>query len=179
MFVTSLEKNIPIWNSRWIVLDLLTAGSENLALNSRSSLLALQCLVQQRHFVSSNEQVPVVQSSESSCTTHPQIPRSDPLKTTTKRGTRGKDRSKKNYKLKADKIIALRCELIWKLHTPFLNWNNQFEASSLETKTQSPSAIVHHKIERSCPKRRKGLSFTAIQLIFRYWELSESMHVMK
>ena len=56
--------------------------------------------------------VPVVQSSESSCTTHPQIPRSDPLKTTTKRGTRGKDRSKKNYKLKADKIIALRCELI-------------------------------------------------------------------
>ena len=37
--------------------------------------------------------------------------RSEPLKRTTKNCTRGKDRSKKNNKRKADKIIALRCEL--------------------------------------------------------------------
>ena len=54
MFVTSLEKILP---NRWPVLDLLAAGGENLALNSRSSPLALQFLVQQRHFMSSNEQV--------------------------------------------------------------------------------------------------------------------------
>ena len=66
-------------------LDLPAAGGENLALNSRSSPLALQFLVtvHQRHFMSSIYQVPV-QRSDSSCTAHP---RSDPLKRTTKRGT--------------------------------------------------------------------------------------------
>ena len=105
MFVTSLKKLCLFENGP---SDLLAAGGENLALNSRSSPLALQFLVQQRHFMSSIEQVPVVQRSDSSCTAHP---RSDPLKRTSKRGTRGKDRSKKNNKRKADKIIALRCEL--------------------------------------------------------------------
>ena len=54
------------------------------------------------------EQVPVVQRSDSCCTAHP---RSDPLKRTTKRGTREKDRSKKNNERIADKIIALRRDL--------------------------------------------------------------------
>ena len=58
--------------------------------------------------MSSIEQVPVVKRSDSSCTAHP---RYDPLQRTTRRGTRGKDRSKKNNKRKADKIITLRCEL--------------------------------------------------------------------
>ena len=58
--------------------------------------------------MSSIEQVPVVKRSDSSCTAHP---RYDPLQRTTRRGTRGKDRSKKNNKRKADNIIALRCEL--------------------------------------------------------------------
>ena len=89
-------------------MDSLEAGSENLALNSLTSPLALQVLVQQRHFMSSIEQVPVVQRSDYSCTSHP---RSDPLRRTTKRGTRGKHRSKKNKKRKANKIIALRCEV--------------------------------------------------------------------
>ena len=89
-------------------LDLLAAGSENFALNSRSFPLALQFLVQQPHFMSSIEQVPVVQRSDPSCTAHP---RSDTPKRTTKCGTRGKDRSKKNNERKADKITALRCKL--------------------------------------------------------------------
>ena len=72
--------------------------------------LALQFLVQQRHFMSSIEHVPVVQRSDSSCTGTANL-RSDSLKRTTKRGTRGRDRLKKNNKRKADKIIALRCEL--------------------------------------------------------------------
>ena len=80
-----------------------------MALNCQSSPLALQFLVQQRQSIGSIEQFPVVvQRSDSSCTAHP---RSDPLKRTTKSGTRGKDSSKKNNKRKADKIIALRCEL--------------------------------------------------------------------
>ena len=58
--------------------------------------------------MSSIEQVPVVQRSDSSCTA---LKCSDPLKRTTKRGTRGKDRSKKNNKRKADKIIALRLNM--------------------------------------------------------------------
>ena len=41
-------------------LDSLGAGSQNLALNCQRSLLALQFLVSQRHFMSSIEQVPVV-----------------------------------------------------------------------------------------------------------------------
>ena len=60
--------------------------------------------------MSSIEHVPVVQRSDSSCTGTANL-RSDSLKRTTKRGTRGKDRLKKNNKRKADKIIALRCEL--------------------------------------------------------------------
>ena len=72
-----------------------------MALNIRSSPLALQFLVQQRHFMSSIEQVPVVPRSDSFCTSHPC---SDPLKRTT-------DGSKENNKRKAYKIIALRCEL--------------------------------------------------------------------
>ena len=58
--------------------------------------------------MSSIEQVPVVPRSDSSYTSHPC---SDPFERTTKRRTRGKDHSKKNNKSKADKIIALRCEL--------------------------------------------------------------------
>ena len=58
--------------------------------------------------MSSIEQVPVVPWSDSSFTSHP---RSDPLKRTTKRGIHGKDSSNKNNKNKADKIIALHCEL--------------------------------------------------------------------
>ena len=75
-------------------LDSLGAGGRNLALNSRSSLLILQFLVQQRHFMSSIEQVPVIPRADSSCTSHPL---SGPLKGTTKRGARSKDSSKKNH----------------------------------------------------------------------------------
>ena len=84
----SLEKKIVLscpWKKKCLFeidgpsLDLLAAGHcENLAINSQSSPLALQFLVQQRHFMSS---VPVVRRSDSSCTAHQ---RSDPLKRTAK-----------------------------------------------------------------------------------------------
>ena len=64
-----------------------------MALISRSSPLALQLLVQQRHLMSSVERLPVVPWTDSSCTSNSI---SGPLKRTTKRGTRGKDHSKKN-----------------------------------------------------------------------------------
>ena len=73
MFVTSLIFFLPISNW-WPVLqglDSLGAGGQNLALISRSSPLALQFLVQQRHFFSRIEKVPVGPSSDSSCTSHP------------------------------------------------------------------------------------------------------------
>ena len=87
MFVTSQpsKKKLPIWN-RWPYLGLAGSCQRELALSSRSSPLALQILVQQRQFLSSIEQVSVVQRSDSSCTAHL---RSDPLKRTTKLGTRG------------------------------------------------------------------------------------------
>ena len=94
--LAKLEKNVYLKS-----MDSLAAGGQNLALSRRSSPLALQFLVQQRHFMSSIEQVPVVPRSDSFCTSHPRF---DPLKRTT-------DGSKENNKRKAYKIIALRCEL--------------------------------------------------------------------
>ena len=78
--VPAFKKKMPIWNW-WPYLALAGSCRRELALSSRSSPLALQFLVQQRHFLSSIEQVLVVQRSDSSCTAHL---RSDPLKRTTK-----------------------------------------------------------------------------------------------
>ena len=95
-------------------LHSLAAGGQNLALNCRSFPLALQFLVQQRRFMSSVEQVPVVQRTYSSCTSHP---RSDPLKRTTKRGTRGKDRSKK-INISAKPTRSSPCAANWRVWGP-------------------------------------------------------------
>ena len=85
-------------------LDSPGARGHTLALFCRISARALQFLVQQRHLMSSIEKGPVVPRSDSSCTSHPL---SGPVKGTTKRGTRGKDSSKKNNEHKKAKIIAL------------------------------------------------------------------------
>ena len=70
MFVTSLKKNclLKLKAIPWTPWDSLGAGGQNLALNSQSSPLALQFLVQHGHFMSSIEQVPVVPRADSSCT---------------------------------------------------------------------------------------------------------------
>ena len=63
MFVTSLKikfANLKWMASPWTRWELAQPGSQNLALNCQRSLLALQFLVSQRHFMSSIEQVPVV-----------------------------------------------------------------------------------------------------------------------
>ena len=75
-FNMSLEKKIVLscpWKKKCLFeidgpsLDLLAAGHcENLAINSQSSPLALQFLVQQRHFMSSIEQVSVVPQADPS-----------------------------------------------------------------------------------------------------------------
>ena len=104
-----LEKKIPVCNNG-PSLDSLAAGSENLASNSLSSPLALQVLVQQRRFMSSIKHVPVVQRSDYSCTSHPRF---DPLKRTTKRGSRGKERSKKIISAKPTR--SSHCVANWRV----------------------------------------------------------------
>ena len=91
-------------------LDLLGAGGHNLALNSLSSLLALQFMVQQRSqsnkFQSFNWHI-LPELAYSSYNSH-QL--SGPRRLQLKEQP-NVDHSKKNNKFEAYKIIALRCKL--------------------------------------------------------------------
>ena len=139
-------------------LDLLAAGGKNLALNSRSSPLALQFLVLQRQFMTSIEHIPVVQRSDSSCTFNLH---SDTLQRTTKRGTHRKDSSKKKYAQTATKPTRLSpCAANWRVsrlknqesYAQQARSHAEIRAASTEGKANGVQREVSYTRTKTCQK---------------------------